>query len=142
MSFARAAEIDLRPTDGLLGELDASGQRLFGWPPPTGHPDDPAYWTSSNAMRRRISLILGLAENWWSTGPLPTPAAFAASPVKASDAVRGWQRRLHGHDQLPDRHSAVLEGLNIAGDEVIDRDGGRMRRLIATIAMAPEFQLR
>ncbi len=141
-SFARAAEIDLRPTDGLLNELDASGQRLFGWPPPTGHPDAPDYWLSSNAMRRRLSLLLGLAENWWGAGTLPTRAAFSASPVTAGDAVRAWQRRLLAHDQAPDRRTAILAGMGVSADEALDRDEGRMRRLVAYAAMSPEFQMR
>ncbi|MBL8836766.1 MAG: DUF1800 domain-containing protein [Alphaproteobacteria bacterium] len=141
-SFARAAEIDLRPTDGLLNELDAGGQRLFGWPPPTGHPDDPAYWLSSNALRRRLSLLLGLAENWWAAGTLPTRAALDGTPVRAGDAVRAWQRRLLGHGEAPDRRAAVLAGMNVSADEAIDRDEGRMRRLVAYVAMSPEFQMR
>jgi hypothetical protein len=32
--------------------------------------------------------------------------------------------------------------MNINPDEVIDRDEGRLRRIVAYCAMAPEFQVR
>jgi uncharacterized protein (DUF1800 family) len=141
-SFARAAEIDLRPTEGLINELDGSGQRLFAWQPPTGHPDDPPYWLSSNATRRRIALVLGLADNAWNTGALATRAALAHAPTKAVDAARAWMQRLLGHAPAVDRSAAIIAGMNINPDEAIDRDEGRLRRIVAYCAMAPEFQVR
>jgi uncharacterized protein (DUF1800 family) len=141
-SFARATEIDLHPTEGLINELDASGQRLFGWQPPTGHPDDPTYWLSSNATRRRVSLLLGLADNAWNTGVLPTRAALPQGAVKAGDAARAWVRRLLGHAPDADRSAAILAAMSINPDELIDRDEGRMRRMVAYSALMPEFQVR
>ena len=51
-SYVRATGMEFEPTEGLLGEIENAGQRLFTWSTPTGHPDNKEYWLSSNAMRR------------------------------------------------------------------------------------------
>ena len=71
--------IDLIPTSGLIGELNNSGQRLFGWAAPNGHPDDMAYWLGGSIMLRRWSLLLGLAEDRWKTGVF-TPSKHLSGP--------------------------------------------------------------
>src|SRR5258708_11415732 len=67
-SFARGAGIELMPSDGLANEIANAGQRLFGWPTPTGLPDDRAFFLGTTALRRRWNIVLGVAENYWGTG--------------------------------------------------------------------------
>lgn len=74
-NYARVMGYDFTPSEGLFNQLAAAGQRLFGWPTPTGLPDDNDLFLGSNAMRNRWNLGLGLAQNWWGTG---MPAPFAA----------------------------------------------------------------
>jgi len=143
-SFARSAGIPLAVTPGLLNELDASGQRLFGWGPPTGHPDEAAYWLSSNAMRRRWSLVVGLADNTWGTGLTGAAESVAAEPtvgralIAARQAVTG---------SAPDERtaSAIFEGmgLNPRDGFAARKDAPALsRRMLAYCAMLPSFQTR
>lgn len=143
-SFARAAGIPLSVTPGLLNELDASGQRLFGWGPPTGHPDAGAYWLSSNAVRRRWSLLMGLADNAWAAGVSNVAEIVAAEPTVARAMLTAHQALLGA---APDQRTqaAIIEGMNLR-----PRDGfsnrkdapALARRLLAYCGMLPAFQTR
>ncbi len=141
-SFVRATGIELGVTEGLLGELDASGQRLFGWGPPTGHPEDPGYWLSANATRRRVSLVVGLADNAWGAGKLPVAAILGQQRLPAGAALKRVEARLLPGARLPDRAAAVLPPLGLDADHPLDADEPRARRLVAAVALYPEFQLR
>lgn len=74
-NYVRIMGYDFTPSEGLFNQLAAAGQHLFGWPTPTGLPDDNALFLGSNALRNRWNLGLGLAQNWWGTG---TPDPFSA----------------------------------------------------------------
>lgn len=141
-SFVRATGIDLGVTEGLVGELDASGQRLFGWGPPTGHPEDPDYWLSSNAARRRVALIVGLSDNAWGAGKLPVAAIFGDRRLAAGDALKRVEARLLPGAALPDRMATVLPPLGLDAARSLDADDPKARRLIAAVGLYPEFQLR
>lgn len=144
-SFARAAGIDLTATNGLLGELDSSGQRLFAWPAPTGHPDTMDAWLGAAAMRRRWTLLLGLSENSWKTGALEPGKIFAA-PVTAATALATWQRRLHAAEPEEATTQAILAGMRLDRATVLipgnREDDSRLRHMAAYVAMAPRFQYR
>jgi uncharacterized protein (DUF1800 family) len=143
-SFARAADIPLSVTPGLLNELDASGQRLFGWGPPTGHPDDGAYWLSSNAVRRRWSLVLGLADNAWATG-LPGVANMVAAEPTVGRAMITAHQALFGTAPDQPTASAVLGGMSLnPRDSFSSRNNAPAlsRRLLAYCGMLPSFQTR
>lgn len=144
-SFARAGGIDFTATNGLIGELDGSGQRLFACPAPTGHPDRAEAWLGAAAMRRRWSLLLGLAENWWKTGALDGARLFP-EPVGAREAVDGWQRALHGAEPEAATTGAILAGMALDPAARLvpgSKDGdATLRRLAAYTAMAPRFQTR
>jgi uncharacterized protein (DUF1800 family) len=143
-SFARASGIEVTPTAGLLGELDGSGQRLFGWGPPTGHPDENDYWLSSNMMRRRWSLLLGLADDAWKAGQPAAAAAIAERPTP-EQAVNAAHRRLLGVEAPPNVTRAIVEGLGLKPGLPFDtrRDAPQLaRRMLAYCAMTPAFQSR
>lgn len=144
-SFARGAGIDLTATNALLGELDASGQRLFAWPAPTGHPDTMDAWLGASAMRRRWALLLGLADNAWKTGMLDIGATFTG-PVTALAAAETWQRKLHAGEPEAETSDAILSGMALDPAAVLtpgSRDGdARLRRMAAFVAMAPRFNRR
>ncbi|MBI1777018.1 MAG: DUF1800 domain-containing protein [Proteobacteria bacterium] len=136
-SFMRASGIDFQPTLGLLGELDGSGQRLFGWGPPTGHPDTADYWTSTSAMRRRWSLVLGTAENWWSTGVFDPTHAVGGGEVAAASVLGYWLPLLTGtHEGAEDLAAAMgVEPMTVLATD-------QARRLVALAALSPRFQRR
>jgi uncharacterized protein (DUF1800 family) len=143
-SFARAAEISVLPTPGLLGELDGSGQRLFGWGPPTGHPDENDYWLSSNMMRRRWSLLFGLADDAWKAGA-PHTALVIAGATTPELAVNAAHRRLLGSDAPPKIAQAIVAGLGLKPGLPFDTRKDALplaRRMLAYCAMTPAFQTR
>jgi uncharacterized protein (DUF1800 family) len=137
-SFARAAGIDLTPADGLWNELANCGQRLFGWPPPTGLPDENAYFLGANSMRHRWVLVLGLAENWWGTGTFPVMPNGAATP---RSMAAQFLARFEG-SVSSSALEALLEGLGWPSDQPIDPPdlGKRLARIAALAAMSPGFQ--
>jgi uncharacterized protein (DUF1800 family) len=143
-SFARAARIDLTATPGLLGELDGSGQRLFGWGPPTGHPDDGDYWLGSGALRRRWSLVLGLADDWWKSGTSAAADEIAHAPT-AIAALQASHAVLLDGPASPAVASAILGGLHLdpGAPFAARKDAVPLaRHLLAYVAMTPEFQRR
>jgi len=141
--FARTTGIDLVPTEGLWNQIANGGQRLFGWPPPTGLPDDNAYFLGANSMRHRWALVLGLAENWWGTGAMPP--TFPPGGVLTARAVAAQHlARLQGAApaQVAD---AILQGLGWPADQPLANPATpefakRSARLAALAAMSPMFQ--
>ncbi len=143
-SFARAAGIDIAPTPGLLGELDGSGQRLFGWGPPTGHPDENDYWLSSNMMRRRWSLLLGLSDDAWKAGT-PQVALMLAQKPTPEQAVNAAHRQLLGVEAPPKVTMAIVEGMGLKPGTPFDTRKDVLplaKRMLAYCAMTPAFQVR
>lgn len=137
-SFVRATGIDFTPTEALIGELDAAGQRLFGFPTPNGHPDQGDYWLGSNALRRRWTLMSGLAENWWGTGPFDP---LSLTPSRDTQGfINHWLLKLHG-DTPAALQTALLTASRQAADKLLGNPG-LARRLVAWAAMTPEYQVR
>ncbi len=143
-AFARATGIDLAPSEGLVNAIAACGQRLFGWPTPTGLPDEDAAFLGTQAMRGRWALLLGLAENWWGTGLPAAPAALRGTPPTPHTAVAVWLEAL-GMADRPDVAMAVLTGLGWPPDQVLGLPAApdterKLARIAALCAMAPAFQ--
>lgn len=142
-AFARGIDLDLTPTDQLLGELNNAGQRLFGYPPPTGLPDARDQFLGANAMRRRWGLALGLAENHWGTGSIDFRARFQGVPTPRA-ATAQFLAELTGSAD-PVATFAIVNGLGWPPDAPIAEPGSpdlnkRLARLAAYAAMAPAFQ--
>jgi len=137
-SFLRATGIAFQPTEGLFSEMDAAGQRLFGWPTPTGHPDTAEDWISVNTTRRRWSLIAGLTENSWGTGSFDALLPFAGQIVEAQRFVDTWLQRLY-IEPPANLSSALLNAASLAPGKEI-RNPAIARRLVAWAAMAPDYQ--
>jgi len=143
-SFARAVDIDASPTTALLGALAGSGQRLFGWGPPTGHPDDSDYWLSSSMMRMRWTLLLGLADDAWKTGA-PRRAQMVAEKSTPEQAVDTAHRLLLDREAPPGVHRAIAAGLDLAPGSPFNARKDALplaRRMLAYCAMTPAFQMR
>lgn len=137
-SFLRALEVDFTPGEALINELEGAGQKLFGWPTPTGHPDNNEFWLGSNAMRRRWTLLAGLAENWWQSGAFDP---FAAMPGKSSASwLDFWLTRLYG-EAKPALRDLLLKNARLSPEAPLNNPT-LARRLVAWAAMAPEFQSR
>jgi uncharacterized protein (DUF1800 family) len=139
-SYARATGIEFAPSEGLVGEMDGAGQRLFGWPTPTGHPDTGDAWLSANAMRRRWTLVAGLTDNWWGTGAFDPLAPLGAKEVEAEQFITYWLTRLYGEPR-PHMTSALMNVAGLAPGRKLNNPG-LARRVVAWAAMAPDYQLR
>ena len=143
-SYARAAGIDLTVTEGLLNELDGSGQKLFGWTTPTGHPDNMDYWLSSFVLRKRWILVSGLSDNWWGTAVF-SPSSRLAGTLSAEQAVSLWHTELTGVAPDPATMAAILGGLQLPAGAPLPMGAGGdpvHRRILAYCAMTPAFNLR
>lgn len=139
-SLLRATGQDFTPTEGLIGEMDAAGQRLFGWPTPTGHPDVAGQWLGPNAMRRRWTLVAGLLDNWWGTGAVDAQALFGG-PLADAEKFTGWVlERLYG-EAKPALSAALLAAAGLKPGQPL-ASPEQARRLLGWAAMAPDFQLR
>jgi uncharacterized protein (DUF1800 family) len=144
-AFSRALQIDLTFADPLNGEIAASGQNLFGWPTPAGLPDANEPFITSQAMRHRWTLLLGLAENNWSTGAMPGPDAMGLKAPTTLSAASALSNALLGSS--PDAVvRAVVSGSGWPADQRLDVNGAaeaahRWSRLAAYCAMSPQFQV-
>jgi hypothetical protein len=131
--------------DQLGGEVAAAGQNLFGWPTPTGLPDESQPFLTSQAMRHRWSMLLGLAENAWGTGGLASPAAAGVAAPTTKTATVALLSRLLG-SAPPATVAAIVAGSGWPADQPLGVNGPaeaahRWARLAAYSAMAPEFQV-
>jgi uncharacterized protein (DUF1800 family) len=143
-SFARGAGVDAVPTPGLMGMLDGSGQRLFGWGPPTGHPDESDYWLASNMMRVRWALVLGLAEDAWKSGAANVLPAIAGRPTPEA-AIAAAHQSLLGVEPSPQVSAAILSGLGMKPGIALETRKDALplaKRMLAYCAMSPAFQTR
>ncbi len=141
---ARALGIDLTYSDPLGNELAAAGQTLFGWPTPTGLPDAPAPFLTSQAMRHRWSLVLGLAENSWGTGRIAAPAELHVAAPTTASATRALLTALTGTADAA-TVDAIVAGSGWGADQAVNvSDAGdgahRWTRLAGLCAMSPQFQ--
>jgi uncharacterized protein (DUF1800 family) len=144
-AFARAMQIDLVYAEPLGGEIAAAGQSLFGWPTPTGLPDTATPFLTSQAMRHRWSLLLGLAENYWGTGSVASAAAFGLVQPTTTTATVALLTNLLG-GAPPKIVAAVVTGSGWPADQPLSAINAtdaahRWARLAAYCAMAPEFQV-
>jgi uncharacterized protein (DUF1800 family) len=144
-AFARAMQIDLMYAEPLGGEIAAAGQNLFGWPTPIGLPDEAAPFLASQALRHRWSLLLGLAENSWGTGNLPSVEAVGGESLTTNSAIAALLTQLLG--QAPaGLIEAIAGGCGWPAEQPLSANGvpegaHRWSRLAAYCAMAPEFQV-
>lgn len=139
-SFIRASGLNFTISDNYLNELESSGQRLFGWTTPTGHPDIGDYWLSSHMLRRRWQLVAGLAEGRWNTGSIATPSS---STTGAFLGQAYWQ--MTGDTLTPDLSTALLQNLNLTSEQKLSADknaAGSAAHLLAVAALSPAAQRR
>ena len=117
---------------------------MFGWAPPTGHPDTADYWLGSHVLRKRWSLLLGLSENWWGTGTFD-PVARLGKPMATKEAIAVWHEMLTGTPPSTATAAAIIEGMRLDPERPLGLrpdDAKPLRRVAAYCAMTPTFNLR
>lgn len=144
-AFARATGMDFVPTEALIGEMAGAGQRLFGWGAPTGHPEEAAYWLSSNGMRRRWQLVQGLADNRWGNGVVDPRSALGPATRSVAQAADAWAARLVDAPAGGAVAQAILAGLAVDPARLLDAGKpadttNLLRRILAFTAMSAAFQ--
>jgi uncharacterized protein (DUF1800 family) len=140
IALARGLDRDLTITDQFISVLDGSGQRLFGWPTPTGHPDDAASWLGTQAMRQRWQLLLGVMENAWGTGEFDAASLTPPGASSNGQIIGAWQERLLG-GRDKSQADAILAAMKLP-DDAPPPNVQRLRRAVAYVAMSPGFQMR
>ncbi len=144
-SFVRALGLDFTVTIGLLRALDGSGQKLFGWGPPSGHPDVSSYWLGTNGLRQRVGLLLGIAQNAWGTGVF-NPAQGLPPGADAQTAAKIFLGRMMPPQDAVAWSVPLLQGLNWMPQKPVPADGkdhqDSLRKLAAYAALTPPFQVR
>jgi uncharacterized protein (DUF1800 family) len=143
-AFVRATGIELTPSEPLFNELANAGQRLYGYPAPTGLADQAEVFLGANAMRRRWLILLALADNSWGTGALEPAPALAGGATTPRQAADFWLRAMLG--TVDPAASEAIAGavdrppdLPIGPPEAPDTKK-RLARIAAFAAMSPEFQ--
>lgn len=147
VGFIRQLDLPFMPTMALVNEIANAGQRIYLWPTPDGHPDQGSFWLTSNTMRRRWMLPMGLIENWWATGlvgPDQLTKGFE-QPWNESALLAHHANRLLG----PQLAGPVRETVNRALQTPDKRWLGAgsdewtgVRRQLAYLAMSPAYQYR
>lgn len=136
--FVRGSGFDFTPTEELINQMAAGGQRIFGWPTPDGHPLKADYWLGSNAMRRRWMLIHGLANNQFGNGVMDPIALVSDQKMTAGEFTDTWIKRLYGREN-PRLSELVLSSVSYSEDKVMTRINDA-RKIVTWLAMAPEYQ--
>ncbi len=149
VSFLRATEADIRTNFNprLFWSLQDMGYRMFNWGPPTGHPEEPAAWLSTNGMLRRWNIINQLQASWFETATFDLPGKTPAG-LTCRQIVAFWIARLLAIAPPPSTINRLVDLMRQNGsadapptgsaDEVNDR----ISSVVSLIAMTPEFQLR
>lgn len=143
-NYVRIMGYDFTPSENLFNQLAGAGQRLFGWPNPVGTPDDNNYFLGSNALRNRWNLVLGLAMNWWNTGPVDpagTLEAWGGRIGTANETMAEWFR-LFGSNANEDLIANAVLAANLLPYAMLGQaDTKALTQASALAAMAPEFQI-
>jgi uncharacterized protein (DUF1800 family) len=137
-SFARATEIDLMPTEALANEIGNAGERLFGWPSPDGLPETTRYFITTDSLRHRWNLVIGLADNAWKNGTIPQGADKPTPRM----LTKRWISAFNG---VPDAkaEAAILAAFGAAADQPLSDTpdaAKRAARIAAYAALIPSFQ--
>jgi uncharacterized protein (DUF1800 family) len=134
----RATNIPFTLGEGqIIGVVDSAGVPPYGWPSPDGMPNTTPWVLSSAFMRQRMTLIQGLAENWWGTGAMDP---FVGTPPNRSYRTffARWEQALFGKAR-PELSQAIMTSLKInPADSVLDTK--QACKLIGMLACAPSFQ--
>jgi len=145
MSLMRKLDLDLAPSQGLINHISNAGQKLYFWPTPDGHPDVSSYWLTSNALRQRWFLPVGLLDNWWGTGFVSNEKLSAGLrlPQTQNQLLSSFASRLLGESGQASLDAVMkaqkLELTTGALSQYPDEWNG-VRRTLAYLAMSPQFQ--
>jgi uncharacterized protein (DUF1800 family) len=147
LSFVRKLELPFTPTMGLFNEISNAGQRMYYWPTPDGYPDYTGFWLTTQTMRRRWMIPMGLIENWWGTGVVSTEhitAGFTA-PIEENALTKHHANKLLGEKSAASVLALLAKIEDIPAKRVLGSENNEwnlLKRNIAYLGMSPAFQWR
>jgi len=147
VALLRATYAEIRPTATLFRTHEQTGEKLYAWPTPDGHPNDDESWLGSNQELKTWNMLLTLFNaNMGTSSALGPQTAPAGSD--SNQAILLWSERLLGHRLSAASHQALLDDALAAGGL---RDGLRsggtrletaLQRLLGLMAASDEFSYR
>jgi len=164
ISYLRATGAEL-PSDTLdvadsywiriFNEYQHSGQRLFEWPTPAGHPDLMHYWANPNGMLRRWELPFVLTQDWGGNVQVDLLGQTDLNTT-CVQIVDAWIARLCGFTISSNTRQALIDFLAQGGDpdqppqpgdNTIDWNDppavqDRVLTLVQLLAAGPDFHAR
>jgi uncharacterized protein (DUF1800 family) len=147
-SLLRATQADFTPNPTLLWLFGRTGQRLFAWPTPDGHPDNSPAWQAPGLWLARWNLMTGLLlVDWHKMARFDLAKWLPASAVTARQMAVFWAERLLGNAQAPVVEKAA--SLLASGGSPDEPPLGDLKErnyllntAVALLALSPEFQWR
>ena len=153
-SLVRCTNADAVPNGELFWWLRQMGYYQFSWAPPTGHPDDSAYWLNTDMMLKRWNTVPVLMVADLQEGGLIAKSATSQSPESLDTPgklIDFWSKRVLGKAPSEDIRQKIenilmgdMEGAKIPYVREHHPDGFefKLRQMISLLAMSPDFQRR
>lgn len=130
------------------------GYKMFEWEPPTGHPDNNTYWSSSNMLLQRwnaIPKLLNASDESDDCPELNLAGIMGSDSSGMDEIINFWYNRLNGRN-CPEAFreelkSAVMgqaaeRNIPLLREEYPEAFEDKLRKLVSLIAIGPEFQYR
>ena len=139
--------MDFNPNQKLYSLLNEMGYQLFQWPAPTGHPDEPSYWTGAGMMLKRWKAVDLITNKYY---PKATTFDTLDKSIEqygstATSFVSYWYKKLIGaqpSEKIKNDLVAVLGKEGKESEAITIKEKERARKTVASIAMLAEFQVR
>jgi uncharacterized protein (DUF1800 family) len=148
VSFLRATGAQVFPNEAAFNALSATGYRQYEWPTPTGHPDTGQYWLNTNTALSSWNLIAAACENNNKIAVVDIVQQTPDSVRTSFDLINYWVLRLTGHAPDNDLLASLMrfmprpDNMRFAPDKSNPGVQEALKRMVETVAMLPEFQVR
>ncbi|MBM3514042.1 MAG: DUF1800 domain-containing protein, partial [Alphaproteobacteria bacterium] len=148
IAFARTTNSQMRPHRQMLTAFAGTRDFVYQWPSPEGWPDVSDYWLNTSSLMSQWNFLLSAA----TSGPIganitaETPRTTSVTAVVDHWIGRmvGYQLSSAGYTSLTDfaGSSAGIRAFVGQGTASATTIENELRRLVALIAVSPEFSYR
>lgn len=148
IAFARTTNSRMRPHRAMLTTFAGTRDMVYQWPSPDGWPDSSDYWLSSSSLMSQWNFLLSAA----TSGPIGANITMETPRTTSITAVVDhWVERMVGYQLSTAGYTALTNfatgstgirafvGQGTASATTIENE---LRRLVALIAVSPEFSYR
>jgi uncharacterized protein (DUF1800 family) len=148
LAFARTTNARVRPHRQMFTAFAGTRDVLYSWPSPDGWPDTSEYWLSTASVMTQWNFLLT------STGSGPFGATIRDESIKTGSTtvlVEDWINRMVGYKLSTSGYNALMNVANNStgirayvgmGTASTTTQESELRRLLALIAISPEFSYR